>query len=40
MKTIAEKELKEIFDHPENYLGTAKEQIEIVLLLAEKAINK
>ena len=35
-----EKDLKELFDSPENYLGTAKEQIEIVLLLAEKAIKE
>ena len=40
MQSITEKELKAIFDHPENYLGTAKEQIEIVLLLTEKAISK
>ncbi len=42
-KKIAEylpkNELKEIFDSPENYLGTAKEQIEVVLLVAEKAIK-
>lgn len=37
---ISEKDLKEIFDSPGNYLGTAKEQIEIVLILAEKAIKE
>lgn len=37
---LSEKEMKDIFDHPENYLGTAKEQIEVVLLLAENAIKK
>jgi adenylosuccinate lyase len=39
-KILPEKALKEIFDYPENYLGTAKEQIEVVLLLAENAIGK
>ncbi len=36
---LPKNELKEIFDSPENYLGTAKEQIEVVLLVAEKAIK-
>jgi adenylosuccinate lyase len=40
LEIIKKDELKEIFDHPENYLGTAKEQIEVVLLLAENAIEK
>ncbi|MHA1212031.1 MAG: lyase family protein, partial [Candidatus Heimdallarchaeota archaeon] len=39
LEFIPKNELKEIFDHPDNYLGTAKEQIEVVLLLAEKAIK-
>ena len=39
LEFIKNKELKEIFDKPENYLGTAKEQIEVVLMLAEKAIK-
>ncbi|NHK31948.1 MAG: adenylosuccinate lyase [Asgard group archaeon] len=37
---ISKKVIEEIFKHPENYLGTAKEQIEVVLLLAENAIGK
>ena len=39
-KFIAEKDLKEIFDNPQNYLGTAREQVEIVILAAKKAIAK
>ena len=39
-KFISEKDLKEIFDNPQNYLGTAREQVEIVLLAAKKAITK
>ncbi|MHA1245188.1 MAG: adenylosuccinate lyase, partial [Candidatus Heimdallarchaeota archaeon] len=39
-KFIAEKDLKEIFDNPQNYLGTAREQVEIVILAAKKAITK
>ncbi len=37
---LSDKAIKEIFDRPENYLGTAKEQIEVVLLLAKNAISK
>jgi adenylosuccinate lyase len=37
---LSKKTIEEIFKHPENYLGTAKEQIEVVLLLAENAIKK
>ncbi len=39
-KYISEKNLQEIFDYPQNYLGTAKEQIEVVLLKAEGVIVK
>lgn len=39
-KFITEKALQDIFDFPQNYLGTAKEQIEVVLLKAENAIKK
>ena len=40
LKFIPEKNLQDIFDFPQNYLGTAKEQIEVVLLKAEGVINK
>ncbi len=39
-KYISQKNLQEIFDYPQNYLGTAKEQIEVVLLKAEGVITK
>ncbi|MHA1154628.1 MAG: adenylosuccinate lyase [Candidatus Heimdallarchaeota archaeon] len=39
-KFITEKDLQDIFDYPQNYLGTAKEQIEVVLLKAEGVIEK
>ena len=40
LKFINEKSLQDIFDYPQNYLGTAKEQIEVVLLKAENEISK
>ncbi|HUT80147.1 MAG TPA: adenylosuccinate lyase [Candidatus Bathyarchaeia archaeon] len=39
LKYLSKNDLKEIFEKPENYLGTASEQIEVILLLAKKAIN-
>ncbi len=40
IKFILKKDLKEIFDNPQNYLGSAREQVEIVILSAKKAIAK
>ena len=40
LKFIDKKALQDIFDYPQNYLGTAKEQIEVVLIKAENEISK
>ncbi|MFW9921996.1 MAG: adenylosuccinate lyase [Candidatus Thorarchaeota archaeon] len=38
-KFITQKDLEDIFENPQNYLRTAKEQIEVVILKAENALS-
>jgi adenylosuccinate lyase len=40
MNFLTKSLLEDIFKNPGNYLGTAKEQIEVVLLLAKNALKK
>ncbi|MEA2070584.1 MAG: adenylosuccinate lyase [Asgard group archaeon] len=39
-KYLSPEDLQDLFQHPENYLGTAFEQIEVVVLQAQKALSE